>query len=124
MLITTVDNNKSKLSALDFSQAKRARALQRRIGRPMTRDYIRYVAMNMIPNCPVTIQDIKNAEFVWGPDLGCVKGKTVRQTSPKVRIEVTSIPVTIMQQFKNVTLSVDIMKVTGIPFLMTISVKI
>ena len=121
MLITTVDNNKSKLSALDFSQAKRARALQRRIGRPMTRDYIRYVAMNMIPNCPVTIQDTKNAEFVWGPDLGCVKGKTVRQTSPKVRIEVTSIPVTIMQQYKNVTLSVDIMKVTGIPFLMTIS---
>ena len=87
----------------------------------MTRDYIRYVAMNMIPTYPVTIQDIKNAEFVWGPDLGCVKGKTVRQTLPKVRIEVTSIPITSMQQCKNVTLSVDIMKVTGIPFLMTIS---
>ena len=89
MLITTVDDNKSKLSALDLSQAKRARALQRQIGRPMTRDYIRYVAMNMIPNCPITIQDIKNAEFIWGPDLGCVKGKTVQQTLTKVRIGVT-----------------------------------
>ena len=37
MLITTVDNNKSKLSALDLIQAKRARALQRRITRSNTR---------------------------------------------------------------------------------------
>ena len=44
-----------------------------------TCDYIHYVSMNMIPNCPVTIQDIKNAEFIRGPDLGCVKGKTVRK---------------------------------------------
>ena len=55
MLITTVDNNKSKLSALDLTQAKRARALQRRIGRPSIRDYIHYVNMNMIPNCPITV---------------------------------------------------------------------
>ena len=77
MLTTTVDDNKRKFSALDLTQAKQARALQRRIGRPMTRDFIRYVASDMIPNCPVTIQDIKNAELIWGPDLGCVKGKTV-----------------------------------------------
>ena len=38
-----------------------------------------------------------------------------------MRVENTSIPVSIMQQYKNVTLSVDIMKVAGIPFLMTIS---
>ena len=82
----------------------------------MTRDFIRYVALNMIPNCPVTIQDIKNAELIWGPDLGCVKGKTVRQTLPKVRVENTSVPVPIMQQYKRVTISADITKVTGIPF--------
>ena len=77
--------------------------------------------MNLIPNCPVTIQDIKNAEFVWGPDLGCIKGKTVRCQPSAVRITGTDIPMQIMQQYKDVTLSVDIMKVTGIPFLMTIS---
>ena len=77
--------------------------------------------MNTILNCPITVQDIKNAELIWDPDLGCVKGKTMRQMSPKVRVENTSIPVSIMQQHKNVTLSVDIMKVAGIPFLVTIS---
>ena len=92
MLITTVDNNKSKLSALDLTQAKRARALQRRLGRPSILDYIHYAYMNMIPNCPITVQDVKNTEVIWGPDLGCVKGKTARQMSPKVRVENTSIP--------------------------------
>ena len=34
MLITTVENNKTKLSAYDYSQAEKARSLQRQIGRP------------------------------------------------------------------------------------------
>ena len=85
------------------------------------KDFIRYVSMNLIPNCPVTIQDIKNAEFVWGPDIGCVKGKTVWSQPSVVCVTGTAITMQIMQQYKNVTLSVDIMKVTGIPFLMTIS---
>lgn len=84
VLITTVENNKTKLSAYDFNQAKKARSLQRRIGRPSTRDFIRYVTMNLIPKCLVTVQDIKNAEFVWGPELECLKGKTVRSTPPAI----------------------------------------
>ena len=121
LLITTVEGNKNKLSAKDVLQATRARKLQRVIGRPSTADFICYVATNAIPHCPIIIQDIKNADFIWGKELGCLKGKTVRSNSPQVRLETTSIPVQIMQQYKEVTLSVDIMKVTGIPFLMTIS---
>ena len=121
MLITTVENNKSKLSAYDYSQAEKARTLQRRIGRPAVKDFIRYVAMNLIPNCPVTIQDIKNAEFLWGPDIGCLKGKTTWSQPSAVRITGTDVPQQIMQQYRDVTLSVDVMKVAGIPFLMTIS---
>ena len=120
MLIDTVDNNKSKLSALDLTQAKRARALQRRIGRPSICAYIHYVTTNMTPNLPITVQDIKSTEFSWGPDLVCVKGKTARQVSPKVRMKNTSMPVSIMQQYKNITMLVDIMKVASIPFLVTI----
>ena len=67
----------------------------------------------MIPHCPITVQDIENTDFIWGPDLGCAKGKTARQTSPKMRVENTRMPVSIMQQYNNVTLSVDTMKVTG-----------
>ena len=121
MLITTVENNKTKLSAYDYNQAEKARSLHRRIDRPSVKDFIRYVTSNEITNCPVTAQDIRNAEFLWGPDLGCLKGKTVRTTPTAVRVTGTDIPLSIMQQYKNVTLSVDVMKVAGIPFLMTIS---
>ena len=64
MLIIAVDDNKSKLSAHDFSRAKIVRAFQRRIGRPMTKDFVHYVREYLIPNCPITVQDIKNADFV------------------------------------------------------------
>ena len=69
VLVNTVEDNASQFSAYDYAQAKKARALQRRIGRPSTRDYIDYVSKNLIPNCPVTVQDIKNAEFIFGPDI-------------------------------------------------------
>ena len=36
-------------------------------------------------------------------------------------MENNSIPLQVMQQYRDVTLSADVMKVTGIPFLMTIS---
>lgn len=41
--------------------------------------------------------------------------------SPVVRPQSHSIPLGIMQKYQDVTLSVDVMKICGIPFLMTIS---
>ena len=121
VLITTVDENKTQFLAFDFNKAKLARSIQCRIGRPKTQDYIRYVRHNLIPNCPITVQDIKNAEAIWGPDLGSLKGKTAWKQPTGVRIKSHPIPLQIMQQYKDVTQSADIMKVNGIPFLMTIS---
>ena len=86
----------------------------------MTKDFIHYVTANIIPNCPITANDIKNAEFIWEPDLGSLKGKTTRQPSPQICVENHSISLQVTQQYKDVTLSADVMKVTGIPFLMTI----
>ena len=77
--------------------------------------------MNLIPNCPATIQDIKNVEFIWGGVIGSLKGKTVLCQSPAIRVTGADIPLPVMQEYKNVTLSVDVMKVTGIPFLITVS---
>ena len=54
-------------------RAKIARGLQHRIGRPMTKDFIHYVTVNLTPNFPITVQDINNTDFVWGPDLGSLK---------------------------------------------------
>eukprot|EP00978_Attheya_sp_CCMP212_P042095 scaffold250959_cov49-Attheya_sp.AAC.1 len=80
VLVNTVDDNKSKFSARDYSRAVVARRVQKTIGRPSTRDYLRIVEKNLLPNCPVTREDIKIAEAIFGPDVGSLKGKTVRRT--------------------------------------------
>ncbi len=101
MLITMVKDNLTKFSAYDISKARLARSVQQRIGRPSTKDYIRFVRNNLLPNCPITVQDIKNADMIWGPDLGNLKGKTVRHRSPIVTVKSTTIPLAIMQQYRD-----------------------
>ena len=121
VLINTVEENASRFSAYDFNKAQQARQLQCRIGRPSTAHFIHIVKNNQIPNCPVTVRDIQNAEYIWGKELGSIKGKTVRRQAPAVRTEVYNIPVPLMQKYQHVTLSVDLMFIAKIPFLMTIS---
>ena len=90
MFINSADENKREFSTLKLTQANKARVLQMRIGKPNTHDYIHYVSTNMIPNCPVTIQDIRITEISWGTDLGCVKGKSVIKVSPSCNNTITS----------------------------------
>ena len=100
----------------------KARTIQKRIGRPSTKRYMELANKNRILNCDVTGQDIMNAEDIFGPDVGSLKGKTVRTTSEMVRSGVlVPIPMTIMDHYQKVILCVDVMKVNKMPFLVTIS---
>ncbi len=59
VLIQTVDENKSKFSAYDYSRAKLAQKIQWRIGQPGMAHYSHITQNKGIPNCPITGQDIK-----------------------------------------------------------------
>ena len=102
----TVDENKNKYSKCDVSRATLARKLQRAIGRPSLKKYIDIVERNLLPNCPVTKQDIITAENIFGPDLGILKGKTVRKKTEQVRISHTA---PIPEIYRKVVLAMDIM---------------
>jgi len=56
--INKLDNNKSKYTTKEYSDAVCTHSLQNIIGRPSTSDFIKYTDRNMIPNCPVTKADI------------------------------------------------------------------
>ena len=121
-LVTTVADNASNYTHADYSRALLARKTQQIIGRPSTRDYIRYVENNLIPNCPITRRDIVIAEHIFGPDVGALKGKTMRRRPLGVGLyNHTPIPSTVVDQYQDVILAVDILYVNKLPFIATIS---
>ena len=121
VLVTTVADNASNFSNADYSQAVLARKLQKIIGRPTTWAFIYFIENNLLPNCPVNRRDVLRADQIFGPDIGSLKGKTVRRQPPRVEVEEVTLPVTIKQHYQEVTLGCDIRFVNKIPFLMSIS---
>lgn len=121
VMVTTVSENKSRYTNEHYLNAVRARDLQIKIGRPSTKDFIRIVTRNQLPNCPVTKADILAAEHIFGPDVGSLKGKTTRQRPRTVRPVVETLPPKIMSRYRDVTLACDIMFVNKVPMLVTIS---
>jgi hypothetical protein len=120
-LVNTVDSNKTRYTNRDYSRALLATKLQNIIGRPSTRSYLHILENNLLPNCPVTRDDILAAEDTFGPNLGSLKDKTTQTTPEHVRTQQVDILVNIMTRYKAVTLAVDVMYVNRIPFLMTVS---
>ena len=86
-LVTTVENNIDKYTVREYSYAKKACELQKIIGRPSAQDLINYIDKNVIPNFPVTRQDILRVEDIFGPNIGLVKGKTTRTTQKHVEVD-------------------------------------
>ena len=63
LLVSTVENNKSKFSQRDYLQAVKARQIMRIIGYPSLQQYLAILDNKQIPNCPITRRDAINAEI-------------------------------------------------------------
>ncbi len=51
----------------------------------------------LITNCPVTVQDINNANCIFSPDLTNLRGKMTRTKPECLRVEIVQIPWVIVQ---------------------------
>jgi hypothetical protein len=75
-----------------------------------------------IINCDLARRGIFNADHIFGPETGSLKGKTVRKEYDQVRSgNLVPIPAKIIAHYIQVVLCVDVMKVNKMPFLVTIS---
>ena len=120
-LINTVADNKSKYTNADYLKDLVARTTQKIIGRPSLQTYLQLIDEKLLMNCPVTRTDILATEDILGPEVGSLKGKTVRIGAKSVQVDLEQVPVTIMERYRRVTLGADIMFVNKIPFFVTIS---
>ena len=77
VLINTVANIKSNYTNADYLHDLAAKKLQIKIGNPTAHEFMKIVSSDLLPNCPITREDIKAAKDIFGPDVGGIKGKTV-----------------------------------------------
>ena len=114
--VTTVQENLTGFTKREADGAKLARKIYRALGCPSIESFKHALRTNLIKNCPVTTQDAINAEKIYGPDVGAIKGKTTRKPPPVARDDHIEIPDEIKSR-DNLTLCMDIMYVWGIPML-------
>jgi hypothetical protein len=121
VLFNTVDENKIKYTNAAYKQATLARKLQNIIGRPSARAFLNIVENNLLKDCPVLRADVLAAEDIFGPNVGSLRGKTVRSSGDRVRPEYEEVPKEIKENYQDITICMDLMYVNRIPFLVTIS---
>jgi hypothetical protein len=118
----TVESESSHFSAIDCRRAAKIRELQEILACPSDIDLANAVEHNVIGNNPFTRRDIRIAKKIYGPDVPAMKGKTVKNKSKMPREdEVTDIPASIIKEYSEVHLSIDVMHVNGIKFLISCS---
>ena len=111
-------------SRREFDDAKKARKLYHIIGCPTTDNFKKLIQMNAIRNCTVTVQDIENAERIFGKDIGTLKGKTTRPKLPRVRFDNIKIPSEMIMKNKELVWNMDILYINGLPMLTGIDSRI
>lgn len=120
-LVNTVAKNRTLYTDRAYKRAVLARQIQKMIGRPSTAEFIKIVDKNLLPNCPITRADIAAAEKIFGPDIGILKGKTVRTASEHVEVTEVPLPSEILSEYRDVIVGADVMYINKIPFFVTMS---
>jgi hypothetical protein len=82
----TVQRNFKGYTRHDIKKAQKARRLQGMIGNLTEQEFTGMVCEKLIANCPVTVQDIHNADQIFGPDPANLTAKTNRTKPEHVRV--------------------------------------
>ena len=119
--VVTVEDNKLPFSKRQVEAAEKARGFYAGLAFPSMTDYKWILQSNQIEECPISLEDAKVAEKIWGPNIAALKGKTTRSKPEPVKTDIVQIPVQLRVEQKMVTISMDVFFVNKIPFLITLS---
>ena len=88
------------------------------------RDFDNMVCLNMIVNCPVTSDDVKKSNLIFGLDITSLKVKSVRHNPDSVVTDYVEIPREISKSRKELEVLTYIIFVDKLPFLVSISQRL
>ena len=116
MLVMTVAEKMKKYTVREVRDAELAKDYQRRLGYASAAQTIKLLSQGQLTNSKVTARDVHRAIDIWGPDLGCLKGKT---TSHQAKIE-EKLPITGREHEIEQIMYIDIMFVNQSPYLVVV----
>ena len=119
--VASVEENLTKYTQRDINKAIDARKFQVMFNNISTPKLLNIVDTNQVRGLPITREDVKRAETIYGPNVFALKGKTTNRKVDHVVAPITRIPKEILKDYKNITLCIDVMFVNGIKFLLTVS---
>eukprot|EP00804_Cyclotella_cryptica_P029934 CCRYP_017818-RB/>CCRYP_017818-RB protein AED:0.41 eAED:0.41 QI:0/0/0/1/0/0/2/0/209 len=121
VMVQTVCGNFKGYTRKDMDTARMACEVQAMMAHPLDETLKHLVSStNAMRNIDISVPAIANAKKLLGPNLGGVRGKTVRQRPSAMRPESITIPWDLYKWYKNVTLTANVMFVNGLPFLVTL----
>ena len=102
VLINTVLESRTGLSQIQYDGAKQAQYALTMVGYPSEKYFKNMVHDGMIPNRPVNLDGIKNANKIFVPDATSLKGKMVMQKPKPVVSNYIKIQKEILKLHKTV----------------------
>jgi hypothetical protein len=82
--INTVCQNFEGCTKKQVQQAARTCCLMGMVPCPSKCNFQAIICLNMLKDCPVTNNNIRNAHNIYGPDLALIRGKMVWQKPKRV----------------------------------------
>jgi hypothetical protein len=84
IVVVTVEDKQRKYTPRQIANADKARALYRMLGRPSEYVFKHMISNGLIKNTDIITANITHVTDIYGPDVGSLKGKTVRDTPSPV----------------------------------------
>ena len=121
--LQTVAGNKEGFTRRQIELADEARKLYHMMGRPGMDRFLEALKKNHIINCPITVDDAKRAESIYGKDVAFLKGK---MTSSPAKdhlpdYQAVALPPELLSLQPKVTLCFDIFYVLDLTFSLSTS---
>mmetsp|Transcript_9738 Transcript_9738/g.19457 ORF Transcript_9738/g.19457 Transcript_9738/m.19457 type:complete len:385 (+) Transcript_9738:661-1815(+) len=120
-LIDKVDSIAIVYAPRQVVAAKSARHAMSMMGSPSSDTFKLMMRNNLVKNCPLTLESIKIADNVFGPDVAPLQGKMAQQKPDRVDPVYVDIPLEILTCNLDVVVVADLMFVNGLPSLVSIS---
>ena len=118
--LNPVRDNKLLFTIREVERVNNARTLYQHCNKPTYVKFLKLLDKRYFIDCPVTSEDMKRVSFIYGPENKRCKATRQRLDSLAM-IPNIALPANIIEQHRNIMLSVDYVYIQGIPMFHTIS---